>query len=507
MIELLQVNQLQIAYGQAEPVLRGLSFSVLPGEAVALVGPSGSGKSSCAAALLGLLNPRRTRIGGEARFQRRDGSPVELLGASGRTLRELRGREIGMIFQDPTAALNPVKTCGHQLRESIAALCPDVEDRDGYLHELLSQVELDTIAGRLFNSLPGQLSGGQLQRLLLAMALAGRPRLLIADEPTTALDSLTEAEVVRLLNRLRADHRMGLLFITHDRDLIDRVADRAVHLRPGAPLLTKGYCGGSAGEKRGGTAGAPAQTRISVEGLCIRFADAGPEDAVVSDCSFHLYGGEWLGLIGPSGCGKSTVAAWLSGLRKARAGTLSSAGRSIPADSAPAAIRELAGVQLIFQDVLGSLNPALSALRAVRESLPDGSRDTARSLLETAGLDPYTYGAKRPGELSGGERQRVAIARALAANPRVLVCDEALSGLDPPLRLEVLGVLQRICTERDIAVLFITHDLRLARRCVQRLLLMESGRIVERGTVEEVLTRPQSELGRRLVATLPSSKL
>lgn len=501
MPELLTVNNLQVAYGAAEPVLSPLSFAVLPGEAVALVGPSGSGKSSCVAALLGLLNPRSSRVTGEARFLRADGSRINLLTARKKELRQIRGREIGLIFQDPAAALNPVLTCGRQLRETITSLRPRHPDPDALLHDLLRQVELQDIAPRVLRSHPGKLSGGQLQRLLIAMALAGEPRLLVADEPTTALDSLTEAEIVALLDRLRRERQMGLLFITHDRRLINRMTDRVIRIGEAPQDL---------GEDAGAVVPSPengdSRSRIDVTNLRIRFADTEPDKAAAVACSFTLGAGEWVGLLGRSGCGKSTVAAWLAGLLPADGGTLRVGTQVLPAASHPAEIRRLAGVQLIFQDVQGSLNPRLSCLRAIREALPGRDRAVATELLGKVGLPPGRFARKLPAELSGGERRRLAIARALAAQPRILVCDEALTGLDPPLRLEILDLLQTVCTDRGIGVLFITHDLSLARRCVHRLLLMEAGRIVERGPVSEVLARPRTELARRLVATLELRK-
>ena len=497
LVELLSVNRLQVAYGAGEPVLSPVSFAVLPGEAVALVGPSGSGKSSCVSALLGLLNPRSSRVSGEARFQRSDGSSLNLLTAERQELRRIRGREIGLIFQDPAAALNPVLACGRQLREAIVNLRPRHPDPDALMAELLAQVELDDIAPRVLRSRPGKLSGGQLQRLLIAMALAGAPRLLIADEPTTALDSLTEAEIVGLLDRLRRERRMGLLFITHDRRLINRMTDRVIRVGE-----TPEEVGVDAGAQLTPIPAAATRNRIEVNNLRIRFTDAEPDRPAAVACSFSLGAGEWVGLLGRSGCGKSTVAAWLAGLLPADGGSLKVGDQTLSASASPAEIRRLAGVQLIFQDVRGSLNPRMSCLRAVREALPGRTRTAAAELLRKVGLDPQRFGKKLPAELSGGERRRLAIARALAAEPRILVCDEALTGLDPPLRLDILELLRSVCTDRGIGVLFITHDLSLARRCAHRLLLMEAGRIVERGPVWEVLANPRTDLARSLVDTL-----
>ncbi|PPK86715.1 peptide/nickel transport system ATP-binding protein [Neolewinella xylanilytica] len=502
MIELLNVTSLTVAYGRAQPAVEGVNFSVLPGEAVALVGPSGSGKSSCAAALLGLLPKKSSTVTGEARFQRKNDGVVELLGAGPLDMQAIRGREIGMIFQDPSAALNPVLSCGHQLREAVRQLKPPSKDEDAYIVELLDQVELSVLRCRLMTAMPGQLSGGQLQRLMLAIALAGQPRLLIADEPTTALDSITELEIVRLLDTFRRERNMGLLFITHDENLIRRVTDRSVTL-PGA--------GGRSGVRQlGADAGAmpvhnkelPPVSLIEVSNLSIRFADAEMGDPAITDCGFRLMQGEWIGLIGPSGCGKSTIAKWLSGLSPAAGGTLRCGDFTFPATAPSTTIRKAVRAQMIFQDVLASLNPRMTVRQCIREATPDQDVGRTEDLLQAVGLTPERHGRLKPHQLSGGERQRLAIARALAAEPRILICDEALSGLDVLLRSEVVGVLQRVCAEKAITVILITHDLHLARSATDRLLLMEAGRIVERGSVEKILTSPESDLGRKLVATL-----
>ena len=496
------MRKLSVAYGRRRPVVEELSFSVLPGESVALVGPSGSGKSTCAAALLGLLRPGISRVSGEAIFARADGTQLDLITARPNSIRQVRGREIGMIFQEPAAALNPVMSCGVQLREAVRRLAPGDVDEKAYTEELLERVELTALQPRLMKAMPGQLSGGQLQRLMLAMALAGRPRLLIADEPTTALDSITEAEIVRLLDNLRRERQMGLLFITHDQRLIRRVTDRTVTLRNQKQVTSPSFLRRSAGETSAAEPQPTTPPLIAVEDLHIQFADELGEAQAVRGCSFRLQEGEWIGLIGRSGCGKSTVAAWLSGLLPAKAGRLESPDGEVDATAEPRELRAIARAQLIFQDVFGSLNPRLSVRSAIREVMKVRSRERADRLLTSVGLDPARFGDMQAHQLSGGERQRVAIARALAADPRVLICDEALSGLDVPLRLEVIRVLKDTCAERGIGVILITHDLEMARMATDRLLLMEQGQIVEQGRVEEILAAPRTDLGRSLLQAL-----
>ena len=497
MPELLNVNDLCLSFGDADPVVDGLSFSVAPGESVGLIGPSGSGKSITTHALLGLLPPGgRIRRGGAA-FLRKNGHYINLLEASERDRHAIRGREIGLIFQEPQSALNPVISCGRQLREAVRQL-DGGGDTEETVDDLLRQVGLFDLRRRVERALPGELSGGQLQRVVIAMALAGRPRLLIADEPTTALDSLTEREIVVLLDDLRRRRGMGLLFISHDEGLITRITDRQVVLAAARPAAG---VGAGAGVVKPRVAASLDRSPIAVRGLTVTYAAA--DIPAVSDCSFEIAPGSWVGLIGPSGCGKSTVANWLVGLVRARSGEFRVGGRTLSATADGPEIRHATGAQVIFQDVYGSLNPRLKVGEAVRE-VAGWRRGAAemKELLASVGLPADEYAGKYPSQLSGGQRQRVAIARALAAGPRLLICDEALSGLDLPLRLEVRNLLKTVSRARGISVLLITHDLRTARDCTDTILLMDQGRIVEAGPSSRVLYAPQSTLGRRFVDAL-----
>ena len=493
---LLHVNELTLAFGEDVPVLTGLSFELSPGESIGLVGRSGAGKSLAAAALLGLLPAGARVVRGTARYTDKSGKTVNLLELSERSMTRLRGRELGLIFQEVQQALNPILRCGAQLRESVRSLRPEVVDVEAFVRETLERVELGGVVEQVLNGLPARLSGGQLQRVLIAMALIGRPRLLIADEPTTALDSITQAEIVYLLDRLRKELGMGILFISHDAALLQRATDRQIHI--GGPVqmeVLPPACEIHAAAPLPSLLKPPV---LEVDGLNVAYHEG--VDPVVADCSFSLRRGEWVALVGPSGCGKSTLASWLVGLVPGTFRSLLIEGREVAPVRSGQAFRDAVGAQVIFQDVAGSLNPELTVGAAVREvvRLHPGEQNHL-DLLASLGLDPKVYADRYPHELSGGQQQRVGIARALAARPRILICDEAMSALDAPLRVEVQLLLENICRERGIAVLFITHDLGHVARYADEVLIMESGRIVERGAAEKIMAAPESDMGRGMV--------
>nr|WP_256534145.1 ATP-binding cassette domain-containing protein [Lewinella sp. JB7] len=488
---MLHVTDLSIAIGEGAPVVDGLSFSIAPGETVGLVGASGAGKSLSAAALLGLL-PAGARVrGGRAIFRRKSGESVDLLALRARQYTALRGREMGLVFQETQAALNPVLSCGSQMREAVRRLRPDMPDPKSYVSELLERVELAPLGDRIMRALPNELSGGELQRLLIGMALIGEPRLLIADEPTTALDSITETEMVRLLDRLRRELGMGMLFITHDARLLTRIADRVVPIGPPPTTTVESM-------DRPLARSTPARVLVDVRELTVTYP--GREQPAVSRCSFRIAEGEWLALIGPSGCGKTTLAHWMVGLRPALSGSLQVEGLAQPATLTGRTIRTMTGAQIIFQDVNGSLNPGMSVGATLREVTKLHGSGDAAAFLRRVNLAPERFLERYPHQLSGGERQRVVIARALAAKPRILICDEAVASLDLPLREEIQALLKQIGLRDRIGILFITHDLHQVVRFADRVLLMNQGRIVEQGSATDILRAPATDVGKRLVA-------
>lgn len=521
-LPLLEVINLTVAFPPAAPVVDNVGFTLAEGEGLGVAGLSGSGKSLTALALLGLL-PAGATVSGTALFRKADGKRIDLLRLRDDDWRKIRGREIGLVFQEPLTALNPTQRIGAQLREGVRYLRPEVEDRDGLVNEWLERVELGDRAARVLASYPHQLSGGERQRVLIVLALLGRPRLLLADEPTTALDAITEAGVIELLNRLRRELGLTTVFVTHDLPLFRHIAGRVlvmrggeiIHRLPTEQLLAKGESVFTNSENSGGVknqrnqADRAAKTVLEVDGLTVRYgsdswwrtlsgrlarsrvrredqgAEAGP---AVRDVSFRLRAGEWVAIVGPSGCGKTTLARCVVGLHAPTAGRITVAGDRRP--------------QLIFQDPFGSLNPAHTVGRAIAEVLRanPGGDQSAADLLAAVQLPAAAFAGRRPAALSGGQRQRVAIARALAAQPAVLVADEAVSALDAPLRRDVLDLLDGLRQERQLGLLFITHDLRLVADRADRVLIMDGGRVVEEGRPGEVFADPQSEMGRRLVA-------
>ena len=512
---ILTVEGLTVAFGDRPPVVDDVSFTLAPGDRLGVLGLSGSGKSLTALALLGLLPPGARITAGSAIYRAEDGTEADLLRLDKASLRRLRGRELGLVFQEPLTALNPTTKVGQQLREAVRYLRPElktVEARDKLLGEWLRRVELGEDGPRILAGYPHQLSGGQRQRVLIALALLGEPRILLADEPTTALDALTENEILSLLERLRRELGMSTLFITHDLDVLRRTTDRSLVMAAGR-VVHRGSTeevlalpGAGLGEyqpksEREQPLGNPRETEavIEVQDLHVRYAGARPwpwsvraDFPVVNGVSFTVDRGEWIALVGPSGCGKTTVARTLVGLHPPAAGSILGSGRG--------------RTQLIFQDPFSSLNPRHTVRTTLEEVLriyPNSSL-SADGLLNAVGLPPVAYADRRPGQLSGGQRQRVAIARALAASPELLIADEAVSALDAPLRAGVLDLLDDLRRRNGFGLLFISHDLRLVRERADRVLIMDGGVIVEQGTPAAVFARSQSALGRRLVSGLAS---
>ncbi|TXF91621.1 ABC transporter ATP-binding protein [Neolewinella aurantiaca] len=525
---MLKVSGLTISFPDQPPAVNDLSFELEAGHRLGLLGLSGSGKSLTALALLGLLPPTARIDAGEAWYQPQDGAPLDLLRLNGKEWRKLRGREISLVFQEPLTALNPVQTTGDQLLEAARYLCPELTTaaaRLQHINEWLRRVELPDDQERILLSYPHQLSGGQRQRLLIALALLGAPRLLIADEPTTALDTITEAGILRLLEKLRTELGMTTIFITHDLNVMARSADdllvmkagQAVRQGPAEELLKAGENVFNSEISPISPTGAPhfadnnhaddaessqeTTEALSVNHLTISYPvpktypwSSPLPKSVVNDVSFSLQAGEWLAIVGPSGCGKTSIARCLSGLLPATEGSVELGSRG--------------SIQLVFQDPFSSLNPAHTIRRAIMEvlriRLPGKKKATyeqeAGRFLDQVGLPADVFAERRPQALSGGQRQRVAIARALAANPTVLIADEAVSALDVPLRKDILDLLDTLRREQGIALLFITHDLKLVADRADRVIIMEDGRIVEQGAAKAIFAAPASPMGKRLVA-------
>ncbi len=501
------------------PILDDVSLRIEQGEIFGLVGESGSGKSMTALSVMGLL-PRGTTINGAARLD-----DVDLLALREHDLRQIRGNDIGMIFQEPMTALNPVQTIGDQVAETL--LIHDAANRAEarrIARDRLDRVGLSHIG---LDRYPHELSGGQRQRVCIAAAIALHPRLLIADEPTTALDVTTQAQILDLLKGIVAEENMALLLITHDLAVVSDMADRIAVMQNGmiveqgetAQVLrdqvhpyTSALFAASA-HQPDRTEPAQSDAILSLRGVHRHYP--GPRQGfirgepvrAVDGVSFDLQRGESLGLVGESGCGKSTLTRAILGLDPVTSGQIILDGAEI-SPAMPRARR--AQMQVVFQDPYGSFNPRWRVDRIIAEPYflldqpPRGpDRDDAISAaLEAVRLSPGDA-LKYPHEFSGGQRQRIAIARALITRPDLLVLDEAVSALDVSVRAQILDLLADLQTEFGLSYLFISHDLTVVRAITDRVLVMQAGRIVEQGETQAMFTAPQHPYTQSLLAAAP----
>lgn len=528
---LLDVKNLRVSFAGKE-VVRSISFSIDSGEKLALVGESGSGKTVTALSLLGLVQD--ADIGGQALF-RAPGGAGDLLSMPERALRGIRGRDIAMIFQEPMTALNPLFSVGDQIAE-ILQLKEGLAQAAAWKGaiELLANTGIQD-PGRRANSFPHQLSGGQRQRAMIAMALACRPRLLLADEPTTALDVTLRGQILELLGDLQRRHGMAVILITHDLNLVRRFADRVAVMENGhiveqgrvadvfaQPLHTYTRKLIDSTPERDvleadalGADSPPVmqarQLRVayptSISGFKGWFGKG--EFVAVKGATFVIAPGRTLGIVGESGSGKSTLALASLGLLKF-SGDLQASGQSWGRRaSSNQAIRKV--VQVVFQDPFSSLSPRMTVEAIVEEGLlvhePLLTAGQRRLRVEQSLADVGMSEAQFPGllrryphEFSGGQRQRLAIARVLIINPRLLILDEPTSALDVTIQKQVLGLLQRLQRERGLSYLLITHDIDVIRAMAHEVLVMKDGEIIESGSVEDVLNAPRNPYTQILVA-------
>ncbi len=520
---LLSVRNLSLDIHSAS-ILHNVSLDIAPGQIVAVTGESGSGKSMTAFSVMGLL-PKGARPSGEVQL---DGT--DLLTLSERQMCALRGNDIGMVFQEPMTALNPVQTIGSQVAETVrihtGASRTDALATAG---ETLARVGLPP--GRFpLSRFPHELSGGQRQRVVIAMAIALRPRLLIADEPTTALDVTTQAQILDLLQDLARDDGMGLLMITHDLAVVADMADRIIVMRRGEIVEqgeTKALLANmqhpytrmlfAASSHQVDLPDAPSDTALlDVRNVTrdyrlprTRLFQPPGHFRAVDDVSFQIHRGERVGLVGESGCGKSTLTRAILGLEPTQAGTITLDGAHVYADGRPN-LDVRRKMQVVFQDPFGSFNPRHRVARLITEPfhlIADAPIGRARDavvadMLEAVGLS-LGDAQKYPHEFSGGQRQRIAIARALIIRPELIVFDEAVSALDVSVRAQILDLLADLCRQYDLTWLFISHDLSVVRTITDRVLVMQSGRIVEQGETEAVFTAPQHAYTESLIAAAP----
>ena len=508
---------------------RDIDLEVRRGECLGVVGESGAGKSQVFLGALGLL-AANGRARGQARF-----AGEQLLGLAPRELDALRGRHIGLIFQDPMTSLTPHLTIGAQLTEV----------RRRHLHEsaraaqaaalrLLEQVQLSDPARRL-TQYPYELSGGMRQRALVALALAAEPQLLIADEPTTALDVTIQAQILALLAALKRSRSLSLILITHDLGAVAGLAERICVLRggrmveegtaqqvllhPREPYTCSLVAAAAANAApRGAADAAAAPVALDVEDLSVAFPLRGGlfrrtrRLQALTGVSFALRRGESLALVGESGCGKSTLARAALQLLPPESGRVLWLGASL-AGLAPQQLRALRkDLQIIFQDPLASLDPRLTAAESIAEGLRVHARELDRNAreqrvleaLDAVGLAPE-LAARYPHELSGGQCQRVGIARAMVLKPQLLVCDEPLSALDLSTQAEIVALLEGLRAQQNLTLLFISHNLGLVRRLCQRVLVLYLGRMMESGETQALFATPRHPYTRELLAAIPSA--
>ncbi|PWJ18076.1 ABC transporter ATP-binding protein [Jannaschia seohaensis] len=488
------------------PILQDVSLDIAPGRVTALVGESGSGKSMTALALIGLL-PEGSQTTGTATLDRRD-----LLTLPERAWLDLRGNDIGMIFQEPMTALNPVQTIGAQVSETLRLRGTGRAEAERIARDRLDRVGLAHVP---LDRYPHQLSGGQRQRVCIAMVIARRPRLLIADEPTTALDVTTQAGILALLRDLVEEQGMALLLITHDLGVVARTADHVAVMQTGriveqgaTEALFRTHAHPYTRDLLAASRPAPRQPRahatapvLETRAVTRRYGATTAVDAV----SFTLHRGESLGLVGESGCGKSTLTRALLGLEPVQGGEIALMGA--PGGTAMTNAQR-ARLSVVFQDPYGSFDPRWTVARIVTEPFhltgrPQDARARAAKALEQVGLSASDL-AKYPHEFSGGQRQRIAIARALITEPEVLVLDEAVSALDVRVRAQVLRLLDDLQARLGLAYLFISHDLTVVRAICDRVLVMQNGRFVEDGSIAQVWSAPQSDYTAELIAAAPT---
>jgi peptide/nickel transport system ATP-binding protein len=549
--ELLSVKNLTVSFlkdGLWKPVVKNISFSVNLGETLGIVGESGSGKSVSCLALLGLLPKEAARIESGVATLRIQNQVIELLKSS-EASHSLRGCEIGMIFQEPMTSLNPLFKCGDQLVEVIRRhLNLAKKEAVQLAEEWFQKVELPN-PSRIISSYPHELSGGQRQRVMIAMAMCCKPKLLIADEPTTALDVTVQKSVLDLISRLQIEHHTAVVFISHDLGVVKCIADNVLVMQQGvareydsadkifnnpSTSYTKGLIackpentnkkyrlttvdqviyGETLSLLRPPTNRNDGQVIYRVEGLKKSYGKrasifGGKSEIIkaVNNVSFEIRKGETLGLVGESGCGKSTLSKIITGLLIADAGVLIYNGVDISGYSMKD-WRQLRGrIQFIFQDPFSALNPKQSVKKVLEEvltkhqvSLNKQERESlCNKLIIDVGLSVDSL-YKYPHQFSGGQRQRVVIARALAANPEFIIADESVSALDVSVQAQVLNLLNDLKAEYNLTFLFISHDLSVVNYMSDRVMVMREGEIVEYGTAEEIYTNPRHSYTQKLL--------
>jgi peptide/nickel transport system ATP-binding protein len=565
--KLLEIKNLAVRFSTDNGVVdavRGIDFNLKRGETLGIVGESGSGKSVTSLSLMQLVPCPPGKIEANAIHFFEDGAPVNLLDLPPKKIQQYRGAKLAMIFQEPMSSLNPVFRCGEQVAEAIRLHQGVGEEvAKAQVFSLFEKVKLPD-PNRIYSAYPHQLSGGQKQRVMIAMALSCQPDILIADEPTTALDVTVQKAILDLMRELKNELNGGVIFISHDLGVIAEIADRVLVMYKGeiveqgpveaifknpqhpytkglvacrpplrkrlkrlpviedflnanaeAPFVPEMISETAFDEHLQGLAGQKALLKVS--NLHTWFPSktnwyGKPLDYVkaVDDVSFEVYPGETMGLVGESGCGKTTLGRSLLRLVPVRSGSIEFDGQSM-LELKEKALRKLRkDIQIIFQDPYSSLNPRMTIGQAIQEPMAvhniGGSakerRDRAYALLEQVQLEADYYN-RYPHEFSGGQRQRICIARALAVEPRFIVCDESVSALDVSIQAQILNLLKDLQAEYGLTYIFISHDLSVVKFMSDRMMVMQAGKIVEMGSADAIYDNPQSPYTKKLIAAIP----
>jgi len=489
----LEVSDLNVSFpSEAGSVaaVRGVSFDLYPGRTLGIVGESGSGKSVTSMSIMGLL-PQYAKVTGSVKY-----AGEELLGKTDKEMSKIRGKGIGMIFQDPLSALTPVFDIGTQLVEAIVTHQKVTKQQaEKQAVELLDLVGISEPQKRI-RAFPHEFSGGMRQRVVIAIAIANNPRVLIADEPTTALDVTSQRAIVELILKLVAERGTGLLFITHDLGLVAQTCERVLVMKDGrvveeAPvdkLLTAPEQPYTRSLIDASTLPDPRPANrsdevvITATNLTKKFKST----TAVDDISFTVSRGERLGIVGGSGSGKTTTLKLLAGLARPTSGTVSMS----------------ESMHMVFQDPMGSLNPRMLVRDIIAETLPIPDNKRIAEVLTEVGLEPDMM-TRYPHAFSGGQRQRISLARALAPRPAILLADEPVSALDVSVRKRVLNLLDSLVAEHNLTLVFVSHDIGVVRSVCDTIIVMHDGRIVEKGDTAQVLRAPQNAYTQSLIAAVP----
>lgn len=558
---LIQLTDLSISFPSKEQknqMVHGVSFDIHKNEILGIVGESGSGKSISSLALMGLLDSKSSKVQGSALFENQD-----LLTLKEKEFRKIRGAQISMIFQEPMSSLNPSLSCGYQVLEIILQHQKvSKSEAKQQVISLFEKVKLPR-AEAMYDQYPHQISGGQKQRVMIAMAIACKPQLLIADEPTTALDVTVQKEIIKLLKELQEETGMSILFISHDLSLISEICDRVVVMYQGN-IVEQGNALDVFQNPQEDYTKALIRSKPSISKRLKKlpsvkdFIEKTVDETLYTDkeravfhkelyakkplleivdlkkhylstkkwwfqkdqyikavdgVSFQLYDGETLGLVGESGCGKSTLGRTLLHLEKATSGTVFYKGKDITKLSNREVKKLSKDIQIIFQDPFSSLNPRIPVGEAILEPMQvhgilnskSERKEKVLSILEKVGLLPEHYN-RYPHEFSGGQRQRIGIARTIALQPKLIVCDESVSALDVSVQAQVLNLLNDLKKDFGFSYIFISHDLSVVKYMSDQLVVMNAGKIEEIGDADAIYADPKSEYTQQLIAAIPKGK-